>query len=307
MATMSERTTTPGGPARGTPEGFTPRRPDASMSLLNDLLHEPGDAEYVVAARRRRMTGAAPPRRRPWVAAGVLVTVGVLLAAGVLEARSQADTIDRDRAGLAARIRAETSMTDSLERQAGDLDAQVSRLRAALTSHGGGGVDAGRLATLGGATGTLPVAGPGLRVTLSDATEQPVQTTGCEYGRILDVDVQRLVNGLWAAGAEAVSVGGQRLTALTAIRSANDTILVGYRPIAAPYEVLAVGDPRTLEARLASGEAGDWFSSLVDLCGVGYTVETLDEVRLPGAPGTDIRYAEPVAAAGPAADADGHS
>lgn len=144
-------------------------------------------------------------------------------------------------------------------------------------------------------------------MTLSDAPEQDTEATGCEYGRILDLDVQRLVNGLWAAGAEAVSVGGQRLTSLTAIRSANDAILVGYRPIAAPYEVLAIGDPRTLEARLAAGEAGDWFSSLVDLCGIGYTVETVDNVSLPGAPATDIRYAEPVVPRGSNVEPGGRS
>ena len=39
------------------------------------------------------------------------------------------------------------------------------------------------------------------------------------------VDLQRVVNGLWAAGAEAVAVNGQRVTGLTAIRSANDVVL----------------------------------------------------------------------------------
>ena len=300
---MTERTTQDRGAAQGSPEGFTPRRPDASMSLLNDLLHAPGDVEYVVADRRRRMAGAPPPRSRPWLAAGVLVAAGLILAAGVVEARSQADAISRDRAGLAARIRAETAQTDALERQASRLQADVGRLQnAALGGADSAAVDEGRLAALGVATGVTPSVGPGLRVTLSDATAEQAGATGCEYGRILDVDVQRLVNGLWAAGAEAVSVGGQRLTALTAIRSANEAILVGYRPIIPPYEVLAIGDPRTLEARLAAGEAGDWFANLVDLCGIGYTVETLDQASLPGAPATDIREARPVAVVGSAAD-----
>ena len=39
--------------------------------------------------------------------------------------------------------------------------------------------------------------------------------------RVLDVDLQGVVNGLWASGAEAIAVNGQRLTGLTTIRAAG--------------------------------------------------------------------------------------
>ena len=44
-------------------------------------------------------------------------------------------------------------------------------------------------------------------------------------------DLQIVVNGLWASGAEAVSVNGQRLTSKAAIRFAGQAILVNYRPL----------------------------------------------------------------------------
>ena len=43
-------------------------------------------------------------------------------------------------------------------------------------------------------------------------------------------DLQIVVNGLWDAGAEAISVNGQRLTSKSAIRFAGQAILVNYRP-----------------------------------------------------------------------------
>ena len=49
--------------------------------------------------------------------------------------------------------------------------------------------------------------------------------------QVLDSDVQRAVNGLWAAGAEAVSVNGSRLTARSAIRSAAGAILVAEQAV----------------------------------------------------------------------------
>ncbi|CAM5647734.1 membrane protein [Streptomyces purpurascens] len=53
--------------------------------------------------------------------------------------------------------------------------------------------------------------------------------------------MQRVVNGLWESGAEAVSINGQRLTALSAMRAAGDAILVDNKPLVPPYTVLAVG------------------------------------------------------------------
>jgi uncharacterized protein YlxW (UPF0749 family) len=277
----------------GTP--FTARRPDASMSLLTDLVNDSDDADYRLAARERRRSGR-PQRPRPLLSAGVLLLTGLLLAAAGEQWAGQQGTVLAERAGLSERIRASTSATDARAREVAALEAEVATLRdRQLSRQGEGTAVEERLTTYGVLTGTVATRGPGLRVELSDAAG-PVEPE-CEYGRVLDLDLQRLVNGLWAAGAEAVSVDGQRLTAVTAIRSANDAILVGYRPVTPPYEVLAVGDPRTLEARLAGGETGDWFATLVDLCGTGYSVAGRDEVVLPAAAGVEIRHAAPVTSA----------
>ena len=56
-------------------------------------------------------------------------------------------------------------------------------------------------------------------------------------------DLQYVANGLWEAGAEAISINGQRLTSTSSIRFAGDAILVDYRPLARPYVVTALGDP----------------------------------------------------------------
>ena len=74
--------------------------------------------------------------------------------------------------------------------------------------------------------GTSRVEGPGLRLTIDDAPNDQVSGPGGSDGRILDIDLQQVVNGLWSAGAEAVSVNGERLTALTAIRGADKSITV---------------------------------------------------------------------------------
>ena len=78
---------------------------------------------------------------------------------------------------------------------------------------------------------------------------------------IRDEDLAYLVDGLWEAGAEAIAVNDQRLNVLGGIRNTSRAIHVNGRPINAPYVVAAIGDPRTLEARLVQTSQGqEWFS-----------------------------------------------
>ena len=55
-----------------------------------------------------------------------------------------------------------------------------------------------------------------------DGADVDPRTDETDDGRVTDRDLQTVVNEVWAAGAEAVAVNGQRLTSLSAIRSAGD-------------------------------------------------------------------------------------
>jgi uncharacterized protein YlxW (UPF0749 family) len=107
---------------------------------------------------------------------------------------------------------------------------------------------------------------------------------------VLDRDVAMVVNGLWVAGAEAVSVNGQPLTSLSAIRTAGSAILVDYRPLTRPYVVSAIGGP-TLESQFATGSAGASLRTLHDAYGIRYGVEGVQDLTLPAASGLTLRYA----------------
>ena len=118
-----------------------------------------------------------------------------------------------------------------------------------------------------------------------------------DNGRIQDRDLQSLVNALWAAGAEAVSIGGQRLAPTTTIRAAGEAILVDLRPVQSPYTIAAVGDPGTLLPRFADSEAARRFQSYTGLYGIQFTVRAANDLRLPAATDPDLRYASPVSSA----------
>jgi uncharacterized protein YlxW (UPF0749 family) len=96
---------------------------------------------------------------------------------------------------------------------------------------------------------------------------------------------------LWQAGAEAIAVNGQRLTALSSIRHAGDAITVNFRSISRPYTVLAIGNPDTLPAKFVDTTSGQAWLDLQQQVGLRFRMETRKAMTLPAAPAVDLRFA----------------
>jgi hypothetical protein len=102
-----------------------------------------------------------------------------------------------------------------------------------------------------------------------------------------------VVNALWAAGAQGIAVNGQRITSLSAIRSAGDAILVNYRPLNPPYVVEAVGNSRQMLPRFDDSAAVQDLRTAAQNYGLGLTTSTIDSLRLAPANAV-LRYATQV-------------
>ncbi len=281
----------PGGPAAGLAVPHAGRsRPDASMSLLVDLMANAVDQGYAEAAARRKAAGAPAgdgqtSRSRVALLAAMLCA-GVLFTGAAANARIDKPSAQRTRAMLVAEAQEREGARAELADRADRLRREVAAAQAAgLAASARGEAEARRLAVLELATAAVPVVGPGLRVSISDPTDSPESVDS----RVLDRDVQLLANGLWAAGAEAVAVNGQRLTTTSAIRTAGSTILVNFRPITSPYVLEAVGDPRTLHARFAETAAASRLETYSSVYGFGFSVLPVDAVHLPAAPVLALR------------------
>jgi len=105
--------------------------------------------------------------------------------------------------------------------------------------------------------------------------------------------MQRVVNGLWESGAEAVSINGQRLTALSAIRAAGDAILVDNKPLVPPYTVLAVGDGQRLSTKFQNSADGQYLHALKENYDIRTSISVESDVRLAAAPSVIVRTAQP--------------
>jgi uncharacterized protein YlxW (UPF0749 family) len=271
-------------------------RPDASMSLLVDLATDALDPGYAVAAARRaarRGPDTAPPppvraRARPLLGLAVLAATLLVVVAAV-QTRASAPAAARSRSVLAAAVQRQSTNVAGLEQAATRLAAAQARLRdATLRASAQGAALARQLAAAELSLGTVAVTGPGLRVTIGDAP-----AAAGARNRVLDRDLQAIVNALWAAGAEAVSVNGERLTAQSAIRQAGDAVLVDFRPLVSPYVVLAVGAPVDLETSFAASRTAARMRGYVQLYGLRFGYVRSDRLTLPAAADIRLRFARP--------------
>ncbi|MEU9175182.1 DUF881 domain-containing protein [Streptomyces sp. NPDC048420] len=286
-------------PVRSTPT--PPTRPDASMSLLTNVMDHSLDDGYAEAAARKKAAGdgGLPKTLRAKLGLAVgLVLAALVVTVGAAQARVAAPVVAKERQELIDRIDRESDTADKLEESVDKLRDDVStRQREALRQSG----DSGQADLVDILSGAAEVHGPGVKLVVNDAKEastggdgNPRETSGfSDTGRVRDRDMQRVVNGLWESGAEAVSINGQRLTALSAIRAAGDAILVDNKPLVPPYTVLAVGDGKRLSTRFQNSADGLYLHALQENYGIRTAISVEDDLRLPAAPSVIVRTAEP--------------
>lgn len=143
--------------------------------------------------------------------------------------------------------------------------------------------------------GLTEVEGQGIILKLSDSSHPSVSgatTSENEMLIIHDSDLRLAITELAAAGAEAYAINGQRIISTTPIRCVGPVITVNEQKMAPPFEISAIGDPKTLEAAVnMRGGLADLYSSV----GIGVEVITSDKIQIPRYTGTvNFQYAAPV-------------
>jgi len=267
----------------------TVRVPDASMSLLNDVARMPLEPAYrTVADQRAREGRRRVTMRHRTMSALLAVTLGLATTAAALALRAPQPAVLAARAIIENQITERTAAVDSLRLKNAESAQQIAALQATvLAARDSPLVD--QLAADSAVSGAAALTGPGLRITLSDAPD--VGGVVDPDRRVQDVDLQILVNGLWASGAEAIAVNNHRLTTTSAIRSAGSAILVDLNPLVGPYVVEAIGDGADLQTRLARVSAGQHLATLRATFSIGVDVRATRSLALPAASLPELRYA----------------
>lgn len=140
--------------------------------------------------------------------------------------------------------------------------------------------------------GLEPVTGPGVEITMDNIKLDNQTDYDPNLFSITYEDLLRLVNELRAAGADAISINGQRIVSISEIRSAGKFIDVNLTRLSSPYRIKAIGDPDKLESSLKIK------NGIVDTLrewGIEITVERSEEITVPAYLNPlEFNYAKPL-------------
>ncbi|MBS44559.1 MAG: hypothetical protein CMH83_15625 [Nocardioides sp.] len=242
-------------------------------------------------------------RRRVWRLGTPLVVV-VCGALFVVSASSSDGTDLRPGryTDLASLVQNESDDYALLQQQAADLKTEVDALSASVVDKTVRRIrrEADDLRRPAGLTAAR---GPGIRVVLSDASvdklEAALNDPDLEIDRFVvhQQDIQAVVNALWAGGAEAMTIQGQRVVSTTGIKCTGSAVTLQGVPYPQPYVIEAIGDPLQLASALDADTDVGYFrvdASLPEI-GLGYEMELEEEVEAPAFDGLlDIGYAVPL-------------
>lgn len=188
---------------------------------------------------------------------------------------------------LAGTVRGAEARVGALGGQAAALQAEVDRLTARAAGRDSAVArEQARTAPLRAPGGMTAVHGPGVTVVLDDAPAQPAGSNVDPNQLVVhQSDLQAVVNALWAGGAEAMTIAGQRVIATSAVRCVGNTLLLNGSVFSPPFRVAAIGPSRTMRDRLSTSPGVALFRGAASFYGLGYTVEAQGRLDLPAYPG----------------------
>ena len=217
------------------------------------------------------------PLGRRLLSLAVFVVAGFMIATGAVNARG-GDLRPNRNTDLAGLIASESKRNAELAERVAVLRRDVDR----LARYDGGRVPEERLRAAAEVAGQRAVRGPAVVVVLDDV-RSAVKPAGVspELLVVHQQDIQAVVNALWAGGAEAMTIQGQRVTSRTGVKCVGNSVVLHGVPYAPPYEIAAIGDPDRLERALADSRAAQIYRQYVTAYGLGYSQRREASVTMP--------------------------
>jgi uncharacterized protein YlxW (UPF0749 family) len=196
---------------------------------------------------------AEKPAATKWIGSrlsrnrGATLLIGALLAilgfALAVQLRSHASTDSLSGAREEDLVRIlddQNSQIDRLQNQISDLQAAKQRLSDSGSNTAAARQEAQRQAdALAILTGTAPAHGPGVRISITDPGH-----------KLKAEDLLDVIEELRGAGAEVIQFGPVRVAAGSAFTDATSGVVLDGTALQAPYTVLAIGDPKTMDTAL---------------------------------------------------------
>jgi uncharacterized protein YlxW (UPF0749 family) len=260
-------------------------------------------ASAVAAGRARAGRVVALPAATIYLSAAMLA--GGFIAGAIFSAQWQARSPGAIQASAPVTRQSGREIVaatiDRLEDEQTLLKGQIATLREELNEVQNG--DVKRKSTLQDlnneiarqrvASGMVALSGPGIVVTMDDSAAHSIPENEDPANYILhEYDLRDVLNTLWAAGAEAVSINGERIVSSTSLYCVGTTIICNATRLSPPYEVRAVGDPDALASALHGSTQMAKFNQRAEIYDLPVSIVAGADVAVPAYNGSFVfKYA----------------
>ena len=276
-----------------TPRRRRPQLEDDSLRLIDDLTNRPMDPMFSDSRLDKRPKSAF----RVWSTRVIvfIICVAVGFSGSIIVQILHTDPRKEIRSSLAKELTQQTKHLNTLNSEVSSLRVKVENQSKKLANT----TKDDTLTYDEMATGTIPVTGPGITLTIANPLAANSDTTSGSLPResssnirvVTDGDLQVFIQILWQAGAEAISINGYRLGVQTSVRTAGQTILVGVNQVQSPYKIQAIGDASALASAVGEKSQRSLYTTLKG-AGIYPQITTSKSITLEAASSSDISYAE---------------
>ncbi len=276
-----------------TPRRRRPQLEDDSLRLIDDLTYRPMDPMFSDSRLDKRPKSAF----RVWSTRVIvfIICIAVGFSGSIIVQILHTDPRKEIRSSLAKELTQQTKHLNTLNSEVSSLRVKVENQSKKLSNT----TKDDTLTYDEMATGTIPVNGPGITLTIANPLAANSDTTSGSLPResssnirvVTDGDLQVFIQILWQAGAEAISINGYRLGVQTSVRTAGQTILVGVNQVQSPYKIQAIGDASALASAVGEKSQRSLYTTL-NGAGIYPQITTSKSITLEAASSSEISYAE---------------
>ena len=196
---------------------------------------------------------------------------------------------------LAAQVVELEQEQEDLRGQIAAAETEVLEFQAASTTSSSALADLNRrLEAARLAAGLTALRGPGAVIEISDSNRVVPEGENPVNFIVLVDDLRDIASALWASGAEALSINGERLVTTSSIYGVGASVLVNTAFLSPPFRIEAIGPEGLLDRFRANPAFVGRVGQRIEVFGLEFAMETVDQLELAAFVGnTRFRWAVP--------------
>lgn len=247
-----------------------------SMNILNLLNKEIQTNDYHDLPK-----GFKVSKDPKWWIFTVLGFAGIFLGIAIANFQRQVPLIEKSKQDLRVSIENRVSNLGTLSESLSEINDEINNQNIQIGDVSNRGIANLNETDLQIVSGVKSLVGSGSKIAINDARKtDSLDFQEVNLAKVFDTDLQLITNALWASGAQAISINNQRITTTSAIRGAGEAILINYRPLLPPYEIVFIGND-DVNKRLVENPDFKDFQYVVTTYGLDYKIEKIDKVEIP--------------------------